>query len=529
MSHQDVIAKLVARLEPLKSFTDERRAAVTNSATLVRMEGGQLICREGDRDRYCIYLVKGSVETLSGGQVVKRIDAGTPIAMSPIAEHQPRTLSVRTCEAVGLLRVPRELMSGDAQSGGEESGIALSELDEADDSADDWMTMLLRSPLYSQLPVTNIQQIMAQMESVTLNRGDVIVRQDELGDYFYFLSRGRARVIRQAREGEPPVMLAELSPGVSFGEEALVAGLPRNATVSMLTEGRVMRLAKATFEELILEPTLNRLSWVDAETLVANGARWLDVRFPDEFEDDGLENAVNVPLGMLRMRMSKLDRDAEYVVYCDDGKRSAAGAFLMAGSAFNVHVLDGGITTPDGIDTMDTGELGTGPGASPFDTVLSVSSTPEPEPEATPEPPAPPPTAATEQIDQSAAYALTDKLKEQLSEAVQSRTRAELQTETAQAELRATQEALKSERERAREMAREMQQLRQTLTDIQRQAHDALMRERSVYERELTQAVENLEQALLEKEMVLEVERAKNQEEVARLRRLLEATGKATG
>ena len=76
-------------------------------------------------------------------------------------------------------------------------------------------------------------------------------------------------------------------------------------------------------------------------------------------------------------------------------------------------------------------------------------------------------------------------------------------------------------------MAREMQQLRQTLTDIQRQAHDALMKERSAYEQELTKAVENLEQALLEKEMVLEVERAKNQEEVARLRRLLEAAGRS--
>ncbi|MEM7504073.1 MAG: cyclic nucleotide-binding domain-containing protein [Pseudomonadota bacterium] len=524
MSHQDVIAQLVARLEPLKGFDEAQRSAVTAAATLVRMEGGQLICREGDRDRYCIYLVKGSVETMSGGQVVKRIDAGTAIAMSPLAEHQPRTLSVRTCGAVGLLRVPRDLMTAGSQAGGEESGIALSELDEADDSADDWMTMLLRSPLYSQLPVTNIQQIMAQMESVTLNRGDVIVRQGELGDYFYFLSRGRARVIRQAREGEPPVMLAELSPGVSFGEEALVAGLPRNATVSMLTEGRVMRLAKATFEELILEPTLNRLDWVDAETRVANGALWLDVRFPDEFEDDGLEGAINIPLGMLRMRMSKLDRSAEYIVYCDDGKRSAAGAFLMAGSAFNVQVLDGGITTPEGFDTMDTGGISVADGASPFDTVMSTSSTPEPEPALEVSAGSMP-----DATDQASAFALTGKLKEQLSDAVQARTRAELQTETAQAELRATQEALKSERERAREMAREMQQLRQTLTDIQRQAHDALMRERSAYERELTQAVENLEQALLEKEMVLEVERAKNQEEVARLRRLLEATGKATG
>ena len=189
---------------------------------------------------------------------------------------------------------------------------------------------------------------MASMESVTLLRGDAIVRQGDPGDYFYFLSKGKARVIRQVRDGEPPVMLAELAPGVSFGEEALVAGLPRNATVSMLTDGRVMRLSKAHFEDLILEPTLSRLSWLEASRRVHNGARWLDVRTPDEFQRDGLDRALNVPLGMLRMRIAKLDRDAEYVVYCDDGRRSAAGAFLMVCAGFTVQMLDGGITTPEG-------------------------------------------------------------------------------------------------------------------------------------------------------------------------------------
>ena len=317
-------------------------------------------------------------------------------------------------------------------------------------------------------------------------------------------------------------MVAELSPGVSFGEEALVAGMPRNATVSMLTEGRVMRLSKAAFEELILEPTLHRVDWMAAETMVAKGATWLDVRFPDEFEDDGLQGATNVPLGMLRMRLAKLDRTVQHVVYCDDGTRSAAGAFLMAGSGFDVYVLDGGITTPDEIGTIGTAKLTAQDSTTPCASVLNYASDPEPSAAV-----AAPELAATTLSDGN-AFALTGRLKEQLAASEQQRDSAERKSETAQAELRATQDALKSERERARELAREMQQLRQTLTDIQRQAHDAVMRERSTYERELTQAVENLEQALLEKEMVLEVERAKNQDEVARLRRLLEATNQAS-
>ena len=89
-----------------------------------------------------------------------------------------------------------------------------------------------------------------------------------------------------------------------------------------------MRLTKTNFEELILEPTLNRVDWVAAEAMVKEGALWIDVRFPDEFGSDGLDGALNIPLGMLRMRMPKLDRDHRYIVYCDNGQRSAAGAFF---------------------------------------------------------------------------------------------------------------------------------------------------------------------------------------------------------
>ena len=69
----------------------EARAAIVRSATLIRMEAGQMLCHEGQLDRYCVYLIKGSVETLSGGQRVKRNDAETPIELQPLAEEQPRT------------------------------------------------------------------------------------------------------------------------------------------------------------------------------------------------------------------------------------------------------------------------------------------------------------------------------------------------------------------------------------------------------------------------------------------------------
>ena len=44
------------------------------------------------------------------------------------------------------------------------------------------------------------------------------------------------------------VKVATLGPGASFGEEALLKGEPRNATVRMATAGRVLKLGKEDFD-----------------------------------------------------------------------------------------------------------------------------------------------------------------------------------------------------------------------------------------------------------------------------------------
>ena len=53
--------------------------------------------------------------------------------------------------------------------------------------------------------------------------------------------------------------LAELKTGDSFGEEALISESTRNATITMITDGVLMKLAKDTFVELVKKPTLQSL------------------------------------------------------------------------------------------------------------------------------------------------------------------------------------------------------------------------------------------------------------------------------
>jgi rhodanese-related sulfurtransferase len=137
--------------------------------------------------------------------------------------------------------------------------------------------------------------------------------------------------------------LAELKSGDAFGEEALASDARRNATVVMASDGRLLRLGKSDFHELLGEPLLQRVSYSEGVERVARGATWLDVRYPSEYRYDRLGGAVNVPLNEVRNSFSVLDHARDYIVYCQSGRRSSAAAFLFAQRGFRVCLLQGGL------------------------------------------------------------------------------------------------------------------------------------------------------------------------------------------
>ena len=78
-----------------------------------------------------------------------------------------------------------------------------------------------------------------------------------------------------------------------------------------------------------------------ARNLVAEGARLLDVRSPEEFAGGHLPGAIHIPVDELQARIYELEpRDAGVVVYCRSGRRSARAAELLRTSGFDaVHDL----------------------------------------------------------------------------------------------------------------------------------------------------------------------------------------------
>jgi rhodanese-related sulfurtransferase len=210
---------------------------------------------------------------------------------------------------------------------------------------DDWMTMLLQTKAFHKIPPANIQAIFMRMQQINYKAGDVVLKQGAEGDYFYVLTRGKCLVTRETPLNKEGIKLAELAVGDTFGEEALISDAKRNATVTMLTDGAVMRLGKDDFKRLLNEPMLDWVSAAEAEQIVHDGGRWLDVRLPSEFENHHYDGAINIPLYFIRLKINTLDPKKKYVVCCDTGRRSSAGAYILSERGYNVYVLRGGINS----------------------------------------------------------------------------------------------------------------------------------------------------------------------------------------
>ena len=116
----------------------------------------------------------------------------------------------------------------------------------------------LKSGAFAQLPTAHINEMLKRFQRVGVKRGQVVIREGEAGDYYYVVESGRCLVERNV--GGVSMKLAELKGGDPFGEEALVANAKRNATVTMLAEGSLFRLAKEDFNELLKKPLLQSVT-----------------------------------------------------------------------------------------------------------------------------------------------------------------------------------------------------------------------------------------------------------------------------
>ncbi|WP_070988716.1 cyclic nucleotide-binding domain-containing protein [Halofilum ochraceum] len=343
----------LARFSPLSSLSPDNLKELSRKARYVSVAAGRYLFRDGERSDAQLFLVKGTVELHGENGIEQTVEGGSEPTRNALDVIGPKARAARASTDTVALAVDRDLL--DLMLTWDQTGsYRVEELADAGEEDDgDWMTRLLQTECFRRIPPANIQAIFMRMEPVGYNAGDVVIRQGESGDYFYIIREGRCLVTRATKAKPDGIRLAELGQGDSFGEEALISDKERNATVTMLTSGTLMRMSKEDFNSLLTEPLIERLDFESASDVVAHGAGWIDVRLPAEFENGHIQSATNVPLFVLRMKAQKLDPARTWVLYCDTGRRSSAAAFILSERGFDVRVLNNGLAgvPPEAIAT----------------------------------------------------------------------------------------------------------------------------------------------------------------------------------
>jgi CRP-like cAMP-binding protein len=342
---------LLRSFSPLDGMKAENLQALARKTTKREAPMGRVLFREGDQEKRTFYLISGVIDLLQEGEIVATIRGGTPEAKNPLAHIIPRPYSaVAMSNRVEYLLIDSEFLDVMVtwdQTGAYEVNELRSSGNAEDASTDDWMTTLLQTKAFHKVPPANIQAIFMRVQRMDYRAGETVIRQGDQGDFFYIIIKGKCQVTRETPLNKEGIKLAELKMGDTFGEEALISDAKRNASVTMLTDGALMRLGKDDFRKLLNEPFLEWVEYKQAKEIVDGGGQWLDVRLPSEFENYKAPGAVNIPLYFIRMKMKALDRNIHYVVCCDTGRRSSAGAYILSERGFRASVLKGGMAATE--------------------------------------------------------------------------------------------------------------------------------------------------------------------------------------
>lgn len=297
----------LSRLQSLTGFEALTPSALRLAAARtrwVRLPARRWLVRPGRvlSDHY--YLLEGRVRLLQGGRRTE-VTAGSLRAREPVYPGAPGLETLTPALFAGIHPgVLAEL--GDSVR----SVPGFPEVRAGDDS---WERRFLGTPVMRCLSPQAWQRLLRAMTRHDYRAGDRILVAGEPADCCYVLHSGRAEVLAP----ETGARLARLRPGDLFGEDALVTGSVRNASVLMTAPGAAMSLPAACFEQWLLEAVVRPL-------------RRLGGRRPVSVDPEPGGLLPSLPMVELRTAVRRLPRGLRYAIIGGaEGERLLASFLLI--------------------------------------------------------------------------------------------------------------------------------------------------------------------------------------------------------
>ena len=335
--------QIIRQLIPLSTLSINQFEFLCTKITVEVAKASTFLFKKNDTATNLVYLIDGSITLQSSELKIETIQSGTESSRFALAHQIPRKIDALTNTSVRFLRLNTGIIDTLPPNSFEKDNIYMV-IDEPEDENDgDWMTTLLKSPIFRALPPANLQKIIMGLEEVSFEKGEIIVKQGDAGDFYYIIKKGHCLLSRRPSANAKEIKLAQLRTQDTFGEDSLISNEPRNVSITALTNISLLRLSKEKFNSLIKEPSLKYTPHSEIADKMDNGAILLDVRAPDEYKKHHLPNSINAPFFSLRMQLKTFDKRKEILVVCENGKTSEAATFLLLRHKFNATIVEGGM------------------------------------------------------------------------------------------------------------------------------------------------------------------------------------------
>jgi CRP-like cAMP-binding protein len=100
-------------------------------------------------------------------------------------------------------------------------------------------------PLFAAASKQELAEIASIADEIDLPEGKVLIQEGDTGREFFVLIEGTAEVARGGKK------VASIGPGDFFGEIALIAKTPRNATITTTSPVRALVITDRAFRQLL--------------------------------------------------------------------------------------------------------------------------------------------------------------------------------------------------------------------------------------------------------------------------------------
>ena len=339
---------LISKFSPLNDIASQHLAQLIKHCEIQSVAAGGFALRHKDFNRYKCFLVCGQVEIRRSFHERIYPHQDSPECCRPLNNLLDGSGVIRAKSDCQILRVDAEVLDR-LLSWSHENAYRIAHLEEGESSLDhamliddsyqdDWAESFLQSSLATNLNSAAITELIRELDDIEIKAGQRVIEQHSYGDFFYIIKHGEARVFLD-RFGPQRGQYIDLAAGKYFGDEALVAGTPRNASVAMKSDGVLGRVNRDVFEAIIKDNLINSISAQQVAKMGVVDYQCIDVRFSVEYRRSQSKRTFNIPITHLRQRLKDLRRQTTYIVGPEDDRRSELGTYLLRQAGYNAYCL----------------------------------------------------------------------------------------------------------------------------------------------------------------------------------------------